>query len=754
MNKAAAQDRPLPRLNPFLFPSETKIRFILLIISLLGVTLYTYLRIGLLVFRGAWGRAEAACLVKVGPLSPSPALRAVDPLAWSQDFDAYLKAFRECDRPISLAQGGWMLGGVVLVLGLAFLLYWNYPRYLKRRQRLQPLTREDVPEVIEELEHLSRQAGLVRTPGFLWNPLDLTVSGQAFGRRGQYEIALTGGLVTKFYTDPPVFRAIVLHELAHLHNADVDNSYFTVAVWWAFVLACLLPLGLAMVITAFSEVLLLDLLILLYMIPLVLLVYLTRNSVLRNREYYADLRVSVWEGREGAIERVLSSLPAPAGARWKGNWRVHPAPAERLHAVAEPQRLLTMGFWEAFGVGLAAAVALPNLSDLFNKLVSTRPDLTNTAPAFLFAPFAMGVVGLGAYRYAFSRLMLGLPAARFARLAMGLALGIMFGLLISIGGAITQQANLESGGSPVPVGFYLLGFLLTALIAYLLLNWIAAVASAWLETTTSLSALRWISILAIGLAALLFTIWSMLLIYVANLGDDAAVLLLITGSTLPLVGPLGIFNFFQIEAAFVSSFILILLAGLWALPLAARLFLKQKGEPKEATWAFLAPAPVPDRDLPEKLRPAAAFWTGLIGGLALVILMILIRLVLRSVYSEAIRDSDQFRLTYYISQMLLAGVFQASFAALSAFFIRRLGAIHGLFTAFITGLIGVTGFLIINLFAGGTLDLWLVSQVLSSMLGWGFLFSLPVVSIAAGLGSGLRGSMKSPSLRTSPLARE
>jgi hypothetical protein len=38
-------------------------------------------------------------------------------------------------------------------------------------------------------------------------------------------VALGGGLVTQFYSDRPRFRAVVLHELAHLRNADVDKIY-------------------------------------------------------------------------------------------------------------------------------------------------------------------------------------------------------------------------------------------------------------------------------------------------------------------------------------------------------------------------------------------------------------------------------------------------------------------------------------------------------------------------------------------------
>jgi Zn-dependent protease with chaperone function len=71
--------------------------------------------------------------------------------------------------------------------------------------------------------------------------LELVSGATAFGRLGRYYVSLTGGLVATFYTDRPAFRAVVLHELAHLRNADVNMTCFTVALWRAFVVVAILP---------------------------------------------------------------------------------------------------------------------------------------------------------------------------------------------------------------------------------------------------------------------------------------------------------------------------------------------------------------------------------------------------------------------------------------------------------------------------------------------------------------------------------
>ncbi|GII91932.1 hypothetical protein Ssi02_21630 [Sinosporangium siamense] len=62
----------------------------------------------------------------------------------------------------------------------------------------------------------------------------------AFGRAGRRSVRLDAGLVRTFSTDPAGFRAVVLHELAHLGNRAID---LTIAVWRAF-----LPVALPVVL--------------------------------------------------------------------------------------------------------------------------------------------------------------------------------------------------------------------------------------------------------------------------------------------------------------------------------------------------------------------------------------------------------------------------------------------------------------------------------------------------------------------------
>ena len=42
--------------------------------------------------------------------------------------------------------------------------------------------------------------------------------------------------------------AIVLHELGHIRNRDIDQTYLAIAIWWAFVVAALLPMAVLLIL--------------------------------------------------------------------------------------------------------------------------------------------------------------------------------------------------------------------------------------------------------------------------------------------------------------------------------------------------------------------------------------------------------------------------------------------------------------------------------------------------------------------------
>ncbi|MDG4839508.1 M56 family metallopeptidase [Micromonospora sp. WMMD967] len=179
--------------------------------------------------------------------------------------------------------------------------------------------------------------------------VDLTsprVTGLAFGHAGRRYIALNRGLIALADRDPAQFRGVVLHELAHVRNRDIDVAYFTVLLWRVFVGVFLIPIVLlfedALSNASFSRGGPFGLLLQVWILAVVVL--LCHHAVLRERELEADLRAGSW-GADDALRRTFARL-APREYEESGWHRIrrflhglivlHPEPWLRAAALGAP----------------------------------------------------------------------------------------------------------------------------------------------------------------------------------------------------------------------------------------------------------------------------------------------------------------------------------------------------------------------------------------------------------------------------------
>lgn len=349
------------RLNPFAFPSDTDLRFVVLIVSILASSLLIYNVLSnfalIDIFKGS-----SLCVLH------DKVIQADKYSKNTQLLDAASYASWKCQVPFLIPHILFLIAGIVLILGVAVVIYWLIPLWKLIQGRFVPLSTQDAPEIVAYLSSLCNEAKLTPAPRFVWNPLKFTSSSRAFGHLGRYYIALTGGFVTMFSTDQAVFRTIILHELAHLRNRDVNKTYFAIAIWWAFVAVALVPL----IVFLFRYPQLAYLYQIWRIFMLAVLVYLILNGVLRVREFYADVRASTWESSPKVLIRVLQSL-RPSHGMWESLTRFHPDPNKRCQVVYETHRLFQVDLWVTFSLGIAIGIAFPNieglLSDCFSLLV-------------------------------------------------------------------------------------------------------------------------------------------------------------------------------------------------------------------------------------------------------------------------------------------------------------------------------------------------------------------------------------------------
>ncbi len=687
MNEAPTEPRQ-PRLNPFVFPSDTTFRFALLLVAVLGANLYVWNWLWIAIGSDSRevGSAYLACT--------NAHQAALDSNIDIDTFTAANDAFNACLRDVQLPLAWWMVGGTGLLLAVAVAILLLMPRWIVRRRRLRPLTREEAPAVVDELAALAREAELPEEPRWLWNPLDPSPTGLAFGRPGRHSVALTGGLVVRQIADPPAFRSVVRHELAHLRNHDVDLTYATVSLWYAFLLAGVLPVLVVVADEGASTALALGW----RLLALAGVVYLTRNAVLRAREVYADVRASVPDGPQGALRRILAGLPKQHASQWGRLRSVHPDPTRRLEAVNDTRRLFPLGLLVAFGAGVAATIAYESLVTFIGIFVDD-PLTMRLLAAVAFAPLAMGVVGVGVWRGAWGALAEDRARPPTWPLGLALAAGFLVGPELALERGVRLDGDrtlLETAlGSGAPW--------IAAVVAgvVLLLAWVGAGAAVWLRAVAGSARPRLVTAagLVVGSALLAAFVG---IFYTAR---DSRSLIGFSRSTTGLehaqitdvawVGPQWLYQLLrdaQILWVLTQPVVFLALVALWLFPLAA--WLRRRRHVDEAPWAFLEPGG--RLRVPPLGRFALSPWVvGVAAGVASLGSLLVLRIALRASYQAETRASLEFLFAFFYWQFLIALVVQVVAAALVVALVpREMPLVWALAAAFTAGTIATAGIVV------------------------------------------------------------
>ncbi len=716
------------RLNPFLFPSDTDFRFVLLIVAVIASSVTVFNSMQYDILTSSWWKVTSDCIAK-------------SQLAHPDDLTLQLQFEKRCRDAYELIQGGWILLGVVfLLLFVAAIIYWLIPSWLIWRRRLSPFTADDDPQIVSSLNELCRETGLDRFPVFLSDPFNPNIGGLAFGRLGRRYVALNGGLLAQFHTNPARFRAVVRHELAHLRNKDVDKTYFAVAASLAFVLVALIPLGVSLIDDVFFGT---DLVFGLNLAWRALViagyVYLTLAALLRTREIYADVRASIWDGESGALREILCQ---PSGGRRLSFLGFHPDHVQRLRSFDEPQRLFHLSFLDAFAAGIASTLAFPDLNALFGLLLDSQYEiLTPYGTSILFAPMMAGVLGLGAWRSAYLARAQGVQPQGIGRLGAALGLGMILGLWLALRSAVPYLDYASFAEWFVPSLFLFFWAILLIVGLFFLAKWIAAGVSIWLETIRSTKSLRRAYAFTILLVAAIMTIcvgfWYF---FWFQRYEGVYTIVNLSG---------GIVS--AMDYVIGSPYAFWILFGLWAYPLSARFWRQSEIVIENAYLEKDSP--------PLKLKPSEpthirlAIVIGTVGAIIAVALMAIVRLGVRFSVAEATYTDIIWKDGYLKSQIALAILFALGAAFIASVWVKRLGWAHGLLATFVTGGLTTLGFVGLvelgdcwSIFSLGgvggvcadVFDPLLIRFIGGYMANWGAFLSIPVAVTVSKIASWFR----------------
>ena len=418
-------------------------------------------------------------------------------------------AYRGCMAKYAPPPAQWLIYGWPVLLSVAAtLLFVLLPFWKARHRRAVPLESVDPDGDIRALlTDMAATAGLARLPRVVVDRASVATGAVVFGRNRRPTVCLFGGLLACRRSDPERFRAVLLHEFAHIANRDITVTYGTVAVWRVFLALVLLPYLVWVsrqvhgFLTWWGEPTDLPSLTRGLLLPALTaaLVYLARSDVLRSREVYADLAAVRW----GADPHKWDVTPrTPADGRLRSAlgslrelWGTHPRWEERRGALADPAPLFGAHALPMFLTGAAAAMVnihLLTYLSTYNQYSLWRVQLVSLAPAALVA----GVIGTALWRSVAYAVLTG------DRIPSGARAGLWLGAGFGAGGLFTGYGI--SGAQWLPQRPAVLLLIVCAGVAFAW--WVTQCARLWAGTWRGRS-LRPPLLIGLGSAMLVLSAW-------------------------------------------------------------------------------------------------------------------------------------------------------------------------------------------------------------------------------------------------------
>ncbi|MEO0455454.1 MAG: M48 family metalloprotease [Cyanobacteria bacterium P01_A01_bin.114] len=774
---------PQPRLNPFVWPLETDVRLILLVLVTLGSSLFCLERL-------AWLRSTVQPELGQRFAQMEPCFEQTR-ANWFDNLQIVDACLRESVGLLPVSGLQSQLVGLGLILLLVLVVYSLLPTVIVRRERLVPLDRQPPPDALPDAlpenipeslfksltdayAELCQEIEIARPPQLMLKATSRRSGPCIFGCWGRYFIVVPGGLTLRFQADPASFRAVMLHELSHLKNRDVDKTYLAFAMGLAFVAIAFLPMVAVSVWSAVTQGVLADLWATTWRGLLLLLVmYLTLAAVVRSREYYADLRAALWAPQNDRLTKLLGETLGPKASGWQTKllrlmqrvpwlhrygWdyalQFYPDPQYRTQILAHPDGLFQLNFWVALGMGLSMTLIAQQMLGHFETVRQFSP-LSNPENGFIVLGIIFGsglaaICALGVWRMAFAQRLHqatgpsvrsggGFSAgASVGKVGLGLALGIATSLCLSFDAAATLS-QIDGAASLLKVlGFNFVWFGVLTLCLVCFAHWVSQSARLWLSIAVKRRSLLWVCSLGMVVASPVMVLGLGWLLLVRDLGQ-AFVRFSEVG-----IGMLAAL-FLYIGYLAQHPFTLVVCTLLWLFPLSAWLWPRRSGA--IPAWAFLDRLTDPPTDAS---TPAIApqgkplfhplfhsVKRGVLGGLVFVAMLLLLQVLLRRLVPEVTLASDGFDLFFYygvsLGMAVLVQWIVALFTPRHPSYTHGFGVIHGLFSVAVSGLIMAVGILWLNVTFGETADAQFVKETFVYTLNLGTMVALPTLLLSVGL---------------------
>ena len=388
--------------------------------------------------------------------------------------------FYNCLNSARLADALTDVALVVLLVAVAIAIYRLYPWLITRAASTRPLAElgDAVPDAVRVL--------VARTASEADRPTEVLVAvgrpgtgARALGCFPRYRVLIDMGLITAAGREDGRLRAILAHELAHVGNRDIDITYLTTAFWWAFLMVEV-PLSLVAGVRLPRSLLAES-----WRFAVILaVIWLVRSSVLRTREFYADLSAARDPEAAGPLRQVLERARSRGAGPLSAVIRAaayHPGPRARLAILDDPSPLSRVWVADSLAAGFLIGFAYSPVNELI-VLLGVPYSWRGVVLGVLVGLPVAGALAASLWHQTYQQLSLGQRPHGAWRCSVFLTTGIIAGQFVTppLAGVNELAGILRT--KPLE-GLTLI--VLLYLVSYVVFEWIILCAASWLTATRS-----------------------------------------------------------------------------------------------------------------------------------------------------------------------------------------------------------------------------------------------------------------------------
>jgi len=255
----------------------------------------------------------------------------------------------------------------ILILCLLFamlisciVVYLMYPSVIIKRNNLRILDKKSYAQLYKFIEELKKDFKTIKNSEITLfaNIVPYDVNGFIFGTKRKIYISMTLGLLKLYKSNSDFFKIIIKHELSHAENNDIYKTYLIETLWKIL----LLVFSIIFIIILFQNIdykttITISVISIFYIIVL----FLVKNSFLKQREFFADVRaindikqMDIFLTIINKFDKKLFHNDYKGG--FTGSW-YHPKNEKRVEVVRNPNILFELnklsGFCIGFYIGLS-----------------------------------------------------------------------------------------------------------------------------------------------------------------------------------------------------------------------------------------------------------------------------------------------------------------------------------------------------------------------------------------------------------------